>query len=100
MKKYKEKYGKPPVINRYKERWAFVDVLDSLNGDIDKVKELLDYYFRIEHYRHPISWFFYNFERIDEMLTLTKKEEKRKKFIREQTAQRVEDWKRLTLRQN
>ena len=30
---YKQSYGKVPVVNRYREKWAMQDVIDSIGYD-------------------------------------------------------------------
>ena len=50
---FKQKYGKTPQINRYREKWAMQDVLDSVG--YDRAKELLEYYFKIDRSGHPLN---------------------------------------------
>ena len=45
---YKETYKKPPIVNKYREKWAMQDVIDSVG--YDRSKELLEYYFKITKY--------------------------------------------------
>ena len=40
---FKEKYGRVPTINKFREKWAMQDVIDSVG--YDRAKELLEYYF-------------------------------------------------------
>ena len=86
---YKEKYKKAAVINKYREKWAMQDVIDSVG--YDRAKVLLEYYFTISKSSHPLSWFFYNFEKLD--LTLQQKEEDktRRELIRSKTKSMVEE---------
>ena len=41
---YKTRYGKPPMVNRYREKWAMQDVIDTL--DFSRAKEILEYYIK------------------------------------------------------
>ena len=36
---YKEKYKKAPIVNKYREKWAMKDVVDSVG--FDRAKQLL-----------------------------------------------------------
>jgi hypothetical protein len=36
MALYEQKYGKRPRINKYKEKWAMQDVLDSIGFEYSK----------------------------------------------------------------
>ena len=42
---YKERYGKAPRLNKFREKWAMQDVIDSVG--YDRARELLRYYFKI-----------------------------------------------------
>ena len=42
---YKAKYGKVPTLNKFREKWAMQDVIDSVG--YDRAKDLLQYYFKI-----------------------------------------------------
>lgn len=85
---YFSKYGKRPVINRHREKWAMQDVIDSIG--YDRSKELLDYYFTVENAGHPLSWFFYNFDRLDDMQLKIKDDERRRAKIRAATKEMME----------
>ena len=47
-KLYTDKYGRKPVVNIYKEKWAMNDVIESVG--YDRAKELLDYYASLQKY--------------------------------------------------
>lgn len=68
---YKENYKKAITVNKFREKYAMQDVIDSVG--YDRAKQLLEYYFKVSKSGHPIGWFFYNFEKLD--LTLRAKEE-------------------------
>jgi hypothetical protein len=86
---YKEKYSKAPVVNKYREKWAMQDVIDSVG--FDRAKVLLEYYFKIVKNGHPISWFFYNFEKLDMNLLQTEEDKTRRELIRNKTKLMVEE---------
>ena len=86
---YSEKYSKKPTINKYKEKCAMTDVIDSIG--YDRSKELLEYYFRVKKHGHPLQWFFYNFDRLDAMLIQSQADEIKRKKMREATKKMVEE---------
>jgi hypothetical protein len=85
---YKTKYGKPPVVNRYREKWAMQDVIDTL--DFNRAKEILEYYFKCNKPGHPLNWFLYNFDRLDDNLNKIEEDVKRREKIRKQSKELVE----------
>jgi hypothetical protein len=86
---YKEKYSKPPVVNKYREKWAMQDVIDSVG--YDRAKVLLEYYFKVAKSSHPISWFFYNFEKLDMTLQQVEEDKTRRELIRSKTKNMVRE---------
>lgn len=64
---YKDKYNKLPRINKYREKWAMQDVIDSVG--YERARELLEYYFSTAKEGHPLTFFYYNFDRIDQLKT-------------------------------
>ena len=85
---FKNKYNKQPIVNRYREKWAMQDVIDTVG--FDKAKELLEYYFKCNKSGHPLNWFLYNFDRLDDVLVKSKEDIKRRSDLRKQTKQFVE----------
>ena len=85
---YKEKYNKKPRINKYREKWAMQDVIDSVG--YDRAKELLIYYFHTSKTGHPLTFFFYNFDKIDFMKTESDKDKENRKRLREATKRLVD----------
>lgn len=85
---YLEKYNKKPRINKFREKWAMQDVIDSVG--MDKAKELLVYYFKTGKSGHPLSFFFYNFDKIDYLKTEREKDEKHRRLLLQATKDLVE----------
>jgi hypothetical protein len=85
---YLEKYNKKPRINKFREKWAMQDVIDSVG--MDKAKELLVYYFKTNKSGHPLSFFFYNFDKIDYLKTEREKDAKHRKLLLQATKELVE----------
>jgi hypothetical protein len=86
---YFERYNRKPVVNIYKEKWAMRDVIDSVG--YDRAKELLAYYFKVSNPSHQLTWFFYNFDRLDEMSKKVEEDNARRARIRQQTKQMMEE---------
>jgi len=59
---YKQKYGNSPVVNKYKEKWAVISLIEDFGAD--SVRESLKYYFKLNREGHSLSWFFNNFSNI------------------------------------
>jgi hypothetical protein len=65
------------------------DVIDSVG--YDRAKVLVEYYFKITKAGHPISWFFYNFEKLDMTLSQSEGDRTRRELIRARTKLMVEE---------
>lgn len=86
---YKERYGKSPRLNKFREKWAMQDVIDSVG--YDRAVELLQYYFRTGKSGHPLQFFFYNFDKIDDMESESRKDKQMRLKVLEQTKKMVEE---------
>ena len=86
---YKSTYSKQAVVNKYREKWAMLDVIDSIG--YDRARELLEYYFSVKRDGHPLSWFFYNFEKLDLSLQQKQEDKSRRELIRAKTKSMVEE---------
>ena len=64
------------------------DVIDSVG--FDRAKELLDYYFKCTKQGHPLNWFLYNFDRLDDMMLQSIKDKTLRSTLRKQTQTMVE----------
>ena len=85
---YKKKYNKKPRLNRYRDKWAMQDVIDTVG--YDRAKELLDYYFKVNKPGHPLSFFFINFDKMDRVKKEVDDDIQNRKRLREVTKRRVE----------
>ena len=85
---YKDKYKKAPRINKYREKWAMQDVIDSVG--YDRAKELLEYYFKTSKSGHPLNFFYYNFDKIDRIKHDIDLDKVNRERLREQTKRMVE----------
>ena len=89
MALYEQKYGKKPRINKYKEKWAMQDVLDSIG--FDQAKDVLNYYFRTGKNGHPLNFFYNNFDRLEDMMIQINKDVANRARLLEQTKRLVEE---------
>ena len=89
MALYEQKYGKKPRINKYKEKWAMQDVLDSIG--FESAKDVLSYYFRTGKSGHPLNFFYNNFDRLEDMMIQINKDVANRARLLEQTKKLVEE---------
>jgi hypothetical protein len=85
---YLEKYNKKPNLNKFREKWAMQDVIDSVG--FERAKQLLIYYFKTSKYGHPLQFFYYNFDKIDRVQNDTEKDKLHRSILREETKRMVE----------
>jgi hypothetical protein len=85
---YQERYGKKPRINKFREKWAMQDVIDSVG--FERAKELVVYYFKTSKSGHPLNFFFYNFDKIDYLKAEIEKDITKRRILREETKRMVE----------
>lgn len=85
---YKEKYGRAVTINKFREKWAMQDVIDSVG--YTRAKELLEYYFGLTKNGHPLQFFFYNFDKMDALKIEIEKDKAKRRLLLEETKKMVE----------
>lgn len=85
---YKTHYSKQPIVNRYREKWAMQDVIDTVG--FNRAKQLIEYYFKCNKPGHPLNWFLYNFDRIDDVMIKSEEDKERRKKLLKQTKNLVE----------
>lgn len=86
---YKEKYGRVPTMNKFREKWAMQDVIDSVG--FDRAKDLLIYYFSLNKNGHPLQFFFYNFDKMDALNIEIERDKEKRRLLLEQTKKMVEE---------
>ena len=85
---YKDKYGRTPSMNKYKEKWAMQDVIDSIG--YDRAKKVLEYYFETGKYNHPLQFFYFNFDRLEDMMLQIEEDKVLRDILLENTRKLVE----------
>ncbi len=65
------------------------DVLDSIG--FDRAKAVLDYYFKTGKNKHPLNFFYNNFERIESMMMQINEDKANRSRLLEATRRMVEE---------
>ena len=86
---YKDRYGKSPTLNKFREKWAMQDVIDSVG--FQKANDLLYYYFSLEKAGHPLQFFYYNFDKMENARIELQKDIETRRLLRESTKKMVEE---------
>jgi len=89
--RYQTTHGRPPLINRYKEKWAFLDMLADLG--YDQSKAVIDFYLDQALVDHPLLHLFRNYEHLARVLREMEEDALRRAELREETKARVEEWR-------
>lgn len=87
-KLYEQKYNKKPRVNKYRDKQAMRDVIDTVG--FERGMDLLEYYFKTSKYGHPLVFFLYNFDRMDQAERELTKDKKNRELLREATKKLVE----------
>lgn len=85
---YTSKYGSEPMINKYKDKYGFAEIVDHLG--FDRTKQVLEYYFQTPRAGHPINQFFNNYHELVLNMDKSQARAEELKAIREATKRRVE----------
>ena len=88
-KLYKMKYNKVARVNKYRDKWAMQDVIDSVG--YTRALQLVDYYFHIERPDHGLMFFLNNFDKIDYMKNEIDKDKAVRQQLLEATKTMVEE---------
>lgn len=87
-KLYFEKHGKKPRVNKYRDKWAMKDVIDTVG--YYRALDLINYYFNINRPDHPLLFFLNNFDKMDQVSKELEKDKAKRKALREATKRLVE----------
>lgn len=90
VKQFQEVTGRSTVVNRNKARWGFEAIL--MDYSTEQIKQLIDYY--LKYYPTPnVEWFLFNYDKVVEALQEHEEKEKIAEKRRQQTAERLEEWR-------
>lgn len=87
---YVDKYGKSPTMNRFKQKWGFIGIVEDYG--LPKGREIVEYYFKTSRIGHPIDYLLYNYEKLYNIMQELARDEVRREEIRRETEQRVKEW--------
>lgn len=82
---YKQRYGIPPLVNKYKEKWAMTSLVEDFGPE--EVNKTLEYYFRLGKEGHPLNWFFNNYSSLHSSRLESEKDAK----IREEQRRKTQE---------
>ena len=66
IKLYEAKYGSKPAVNKHKEKWAVKSIIEDFG--VNEVRRTLEYYFICAKDKHPLNWFFNNYETLNQAM--------------------------------
>jgi hypothetical protein len=87
---WKTKYGKVLTINKYKEKWAMISLIEDFGED--QVEKAINYYFTLSKDGHPLVWFYNNCDTILKTLTEQQRDDKLRAERREQMKKLKEEF--------
>lgn len=87
---YLDRYGKHIEINKYKERWAVTSLIEDYGYEC--VNQCLYYYFKTSKDGHPLSYFFFNFEQLKNMMYAQKQDEEMRLERRRKTQELAKEY--------
>lgn len=92
IKRFKAVHKREPNVNRYSARWGFDSVLMGMSTE--QAKELVDFYFTTPADRdHNLDWFFYNYEKLNQSMYDTKKDQEASARLMAESKKRAEEWR-------
>lgn len=92
IKKYKEKYGIAPVVNRNVAKIQFENMLMDYNSE--EIRNLIDFFFTTESSNsHKISTLFYGYDKLVDAMRLHDQDVAFREKLKEETKRRAEEWR-------
>lgn len=89
VKSYGDKHHSDPVINRYKQKWGFQDMIEDIG--YDGAQEAMEYFFGMKTPNHDVKTLLNNYERYYKVVKDLEKDKEERLILREQTRKRVEE---------
>lgn len=83
--------GKPTDFNRFRDKWAFKDML--VDFSMDEAKGIIDYYLSTPRYTHPTKYLLYNYEALNNIMQDAAKDKVDLARLRAESKIRVELWR-------
>lgn len=95
IKRYAEVHSNPPVLNRFKEKWGFQDMIKDLGSA--RATQVVLYYFELKG-THQTNGLLYNYEKISEEMHEREKHEVARRERRAKTKEMVDKWQLQNLK--
>lgn len=89
VKQYTAKYGTAPLINRYRDKWGFTDMINDL-GKVDASK-VIDYYFHLTK-DHNLIDLFRSYDELHRNRLADEEDARQVAQLEKETAKRVKEW--------
>ena len=86
---YEQKNKRKPTVNKYRDRWGFTDMIDSIG--YERSVEVMKYYFSMERDNYNLGWLLNNFDRMEKKLSERDADRKRRAMIRAKTEARMKE---------
>lgn len=91
-KGFKAKYGVANKVNKFSARWGFDAMLQDMK--VEEVQALIDYYFLTPgNRRHDLTWFFYNYDTLENAKDEHDKDNALQERVRAESAERAKKWR-------
>jgi hypothetical protein len=93
IKRYEEIYGRPPELNRYRDKWGFRGMYEDLGSK--QAERVVEYYFKTSHPGHPLAYLLYNYDKLNRILVELDNDEQNRIRLRKETEERVKKWEEM-----
>ncbi len=89
---YELRLGRKSNLNRYREKWGFGDMIDSIG--YDRALEVLKFYFDTQRNIYSTNDLFNTFDKLDTAIRVRDEDRARREALRKLTELRVQEWDR------
>src|SRR5574338_88129 len=90
LKRFEEKHGRKPVVNRNVAKWSWRDMMEDLT--VSECKSLVDFYMKTEgSHNHSLSWFFNHYDELIESKRESDSDQAMREKLREETRLRTQE---------
>jgi hypothetical protein len=87
---YSNKFGRKPEINRYREKWGFGDMIESIG--YERSLAVIEFYFLTSQDIYSPAKLFNTFDKLDVALAERDADRAKRTKVREETERRVREW--------
>lgn len=87
---YKKKYGETPTLNRYREKWGFISMIEDLG--VARAKEVMEFYFDSKSFGHGVVDLLRNYDNLHNRMNSIERDRAERERLRKETKKRVEEW--------